>query len=99
MIQSMYAMKHGINDSIHYLIAITQCVHAIIRCMSDSVQRVLDLSARLRELREQLDRLDAERTAVKQQIEECMAQMKRARGDEPMPAGMANQIRWALRSH
>jgi len=68
--------------------------------MSDSVQRILDLSARLRELRDQLDRLDAERAAVKRQIEECMAQLGTVRGDgEPMPDGMANQIRWALRRH
>jgi len=68
--------------------------------MSDSIQRVLDLSARLRELRDQLDRLDVERAAVKRQIEDCMAQLGTARGDgEPMPDGMANQIRWALRRH
>jgi septal ring factor EnvC (AmiA/AmiB activator) len=68
--------------------------------MNDNVQKVLDLSARLRELRDQLDKLDAERAAVKRQIDECMAQIGTARGEsEPMPEGMANQIRWALRQH
>jgi hypothetical protein len=66
--------------------------------MSDSVQAVLDLSARLRELRDHLDRLDAERAAVKQQIDECMGKLGSVRGEsEPMPDGIANQIRWALR--
>jgi septal ring factor EnvC (AmiA/AmiB activator) len=70
--------------------------------MSDTVQRILDLSARLRELRGQLDRLDAERAVVRQQIDECMDQIGAAREDEekePMPEGIANQIRWALRRH
>ena len=68
--------------------------------MNDSVQQVLNLSARLRDLRDQLDRLDAERAAVQKQIDECMAQLGVARGaGEPMPQGMANQIRWALRRH
>jgi hypothetical protein len=68
--------------------------------MSDSVQRVLDLSARLRELRDQLDRLDAERVVVRRQIEDCMAQLGPAPGnDEPMPSGMSNQVRWALRRY
>ena len=66
--------------------------------MNASVQRVLDLSARLRELRDQFDRLDAERTAVQQQIDACMSELGAARGEsEPMPEGLANQIRWALR--
>lgn len=68
--------------------------------MNDSIQRVLDLSTRLRELREQFDRLDAERAAVKQQMDECMAELGTIRGEsEPMPKGLANQIRWALRRH
>ncbi len=69
--------------------------------MNDSIQRVLDISVRLRELRDQLDRLDAERAAVQQQIDVCMSQLGEARRaeSEPMPQGMANQIRWALRSH
>ena len=67
--------------------------------MSDTVQRILDLSARLRELRGQLDRLDAERAAVQEQIEECMAEMGAAGDEEPMPHGMTDQIRWALRRH
>lgn len=68
--------------------------------MDDSVQRVLDLSTKLRELRDHLDRLDAERAAVQKQIEECMSQLGAVRGSsEPMPQGMANQIRWALRRH
>lgn len=71
--------------------------------MNDDIQKLLDLSARLRELRDQLDKLDAERAAVKRQIDECMAQMGTARESEPksepMPQGMANQIRWALRRH
>jgi hypothetical protein len=76
-----------------------QVIHDMIRVMNDSVQRVLDLSARLRELRDQLDRLDAERASVRQQIDACMSQLG-ARGEgEPMPEGMANQIRWALRRH
>ena len=66
--------------------------------MNDNVQQVLSLSATLRELRGQLDRLDAERAAVRKQIEECMSELGVARGlGEPMPQGMANQIRWALR--
>jgi hypothetical protein len=68
--------------------------------MNDNVQKVLDLSVSLRELRDQLEKLDAERAAVKRQIDECMAQMGTARAEsEPMPEGMANRIRWALRQH
>jgi len=68
--------------------------------MNDSVQRVLNLSTTLRELRGQLDRLDAERAAVQEQIDECMSQLGAVRrADEPMPQGIANQIRWALRCH
>ncbi|HKS21675.1 MAG TPA: hypothetical protein VJZ76_02665 [Thermoanaerobaculia bacterium] len=67
--------------------------------MSDAVQHILDLAARLRELRELLDKLDAQRAEVKREIDECMAQMGAARDDEPMPQGMTEQIRWALRHH
>src|SRR2546423_12796938 len=75
-----------------------RCIHARIRGMNDNVQQVLSLSATLRELCEQLDKLDAERAAVQKQIEECMSQLGVARGaGEPMPQGMANQIRWTLR--
>ena len=88
------------DTTIHGSIARIRCIRAIIRCMNDDVQKVLDLSARLRELCDQLDRLDAERAAVKRQIDDCMAEMGTPRGEnEPMPAGMANQIRWALRQH
>lgn len=67
--------------------------------MNDSVNRVLTISTRLRELRDQLDRLDAERSTIQRQIDECMSQLGAAREGEPMPNGMANQIRWALRKH
>ena len=53
--------------------------------MSDGVQHILDIATRLRELRGQLDRLDAERAEVKRQIDECTAQMGAARDEEPMP--------------
>src|ERR1051325_3727017 len=69
------------------------------RLMSDTVQHILDLSERLRELRGQLDRLDAERAAVQRQIDECMAEMGPPSDEEPMPEGMAQQVRWALRRH
>lgn len=73
--------------------------HVSIQVMRDTAQHILDLSARLRELRELLDKLDAERAEVKRQIDECMAQMGAAGDDEPMPKGMTEQIRWALRRH
>ncbi|HEY6136444.1 MAG TPA: hypothetical protein VI670_01640 [Thermoanaerobaculia bacterium] len=63
------------------------------------MQHILDLSERLRELRGQLDRLDAERAAVQRQIDECMAEMGPPSDEEPMPEGMAQQVRWALRRH
>ena len=59
--------------------------HVSTRVMSDGVQHILDIATRLRELRGQLDRLDAERAEVKRQIDECTAQMGAARDEKPMP--------------
>jgi septal ring factor EnvC (AmiA/AmiB activator) len=94
-----FKIKHVKRDSIHVASDLIRLTHVFIQDMSDTVQHILDLSERLRELRGQLDRLDAERAAVRQQIEECMAQMGPGSDEEPMPEGMAQQIRWALRRH
>ena len=93
--------NRGFDAAIYGPIDTNRAIHARIRGMNYDVQRVLDLSARLRELRDQLDRLDVERAAVQQQIDACMSQLGAARSaeSEPMPQGMANQIRWALRRH
>ncbi len=41
-----------------------KCIRAIIHGMNDTVQWILDVSERIRELRDQLDRLDAQRASV-----------------------------------
>jgi hypothetical protein len=70
--------------------------------MNDPVNRVLDVSRQMHELRERLGQLDAERAEVQQQIAVCMEQLAHVSKGQVMPppeSGLSSQVLWALRRH
>lgn len=70
--------------------------------MVDPVNRVLDVSKRMHELRERLAQLDAERAEIQQQIAACMEQLAHVSGGQVVPppgSTLSSQVLWALRRH
>ncbi len=49
--------------------------------MSDAVDRVIDVSGRLRELRDRLAQLDQERAALQQEMDRCMELLPSSSGE------------------
>ena len=58
-----FTMKHIKGDFTHVASDLIRDTHVSIQGMSDTVQHILDLSARLRDLGGQLDKLDAQRAS------------------------------------
>ena len=70
--------------------------------MNDPVNRVLDVSRQMHELRERLGQLDTERASIQQQIGVCMEQLAMTAGGHVKPpphSSMSEQVLWALRRH
>ena len=77
-------------------------IYDILHVMNDPVNRVLDVSHQMLELRERLGQLDAERAEIQQQIAVCMEQLAHVSGGQVMPppgSAMSSQVLWALRRH
>jgi vacuolar-type H+-ATPase subunit I/STV1 len=81
-------IDHGIDD-------MKTGICAMIGVMSHSVDRILEVSQRLQELRQRAVALDAERAALQQQIEACVNELSSTVEEQrlpPMAGTMAEQI-------
>ena len=74
----------------------------MIHVVNDPIHRILDMSQHLRELRQRLDDLNAERVTIERQIAECVEQLAATAGGHVTPPPnslLSTKILWALRRH
>jgi hypothetical protein len=96
------AMTRGVMVTNDGPTMMTVLCHGTLSVMTDPVSRVLEVSARLKDLRERLDQLDSERAAIQGHIAACMEDLASSSAAQVMPAagsGRSAQILWVLRKY